>query len=93
MISSNNTPTLREFADFFKGCVEAMPNVKGLAIFNDCKENHKFLKKPVEAMTKVSTSSERQTTQEIHNVNSHAVAQEASATTSIAPAYFNCERT
>ncbi|CAH2307035.1 Hypothetical predicted protein [Pelobates cultripes] len=29
----------------FSGCVEAIPHVKGLAILNDCEENHKLLKK------------------------------------------------
>lgn len=36
---------LREFADFLQGCVEAIPHVKGLAILNDCEQNHKLLKK------------------------------------------------
>lgn len=35
----------REFADFLQGCAEAIPHVKGLAILNDCEENHKLLKK------------------------------------------------
>ena len=45
-ISGIDPPALREFADFLKGCAEAMPHVKGLAILNDCEENHKLLKKP-----------------------------------------------
>lgn len=36
---------LRDFADSLKGCAEAMPHVKGLAILNDSEENHKLLKK------------------------------------------------
>lgn len=44
-INSNDSSALREFADFLKGCAEAMPHVKGLAILNDCEENHKLLKK------------------------------------------------
>lgn len=44
-INSNDSSALREFADFLKGCAEAMPHVKGLAILNDCGENHKLLKK------------------------------------------------
>lgn len=44
-IGGNDPLALREFADFLKGCVEAMPHVKGLAILNDCEENHKLLKK------------------------------------------------
>lgn len=39
-VSSNDSSALRDFADFLKGCVEAMPHVKGLAILNDCEENH-----------------------------------------------------
>ncbi|KAK0152254.1 hypothetical protein N1851_006383 [Merluccius polli] len=44
-INSYDSSALREFADFLKSCVEAMPQVKGLAILNDCEENHKLLKK------------------------------------------------
>ncbi|XP_039463550.1 uncharacterized protein LOC120436748 isoform X2 [Oreochromis aureus] len=44
-ISANDPLALREFADFLKGCSEAIPHVKGLAILNDCEENHKLLKK------------------------------------------------
>lgn len=44
-VSANDPLALREFADFLQGCVEAMPHVKGLAILNDCEENHKLLKK------------------------------------------------
>ncbi|XP_040191273.1 uncharacterized protein LOC120924392 [Rana temporaria] len=44
-ISANDPVALREFADFLQGCVEAIPHVKGLAILNDCEENHKLLKK------------------------------------------------
>ncbi|XP_041845165.1 uncharacterized protein LOC121642470 [Melanotaenia boesemani] len=44
-ISTNDSIALREFADFLQGCVEAIPHVKGLAILNDCEENHKLLKK------------------------------------------------
>ncbi|CAI5683011.1 unnamed protein product [Oreochromis niloticus] len=44
-ISTNDPLALREFADFLKGCSEAIPHVKGLAILNDCEENHKLLKK------------------------------------------------
>ena len=44
-ISTNEPLALREFADFLQGCTEAIPYVKGLAILNDCEENHKLLKK------------------------------------------------
>ncbi|XP_039907300.1 uncharacterized protein LOC120746094 [Simochromis diagramma] len=44
-ISANDPLALREFGDFLKGCSEAIPHVKGLAILNDCEENHKLLKK------------------------------------------------
>lgn len=44
-IAANDPIALREFADFLQGCVEAIPHVKGLAILNDCEENHKLLKK------------------------------------------------
>lgn len=44
-ISPNDSLALRDFADFLKSCVEAMPHVKGLSILNDCEENHKLLKK------------------------------------------------
>lgn len=44
-VSSNDSSALRDFANFLKGCVEAMPHVKGLAILNDFEENHKLLKK------------------------------------------------
>lgn len=44
-IGSTDSPALKDFADFLKSCVEAMSHIKGLAILNDCKESHKFLKK------------------------------------------------
>lgn len=44
-IAANDPIALREFADFLQGCVEAIPHIKGLAILNDCEENHKLLKK------------------------------------------------
>lgn len=44
-INTNDPLALQEFADFLQGCTEAMPHVKGLAILNDCEENHKLLKK------------------------------------------------
>lgn len=43
--SGSDPLALREFADFLKGCAEAMPYVTGLAILNDCEENHKLLRK------------------------------------------------
>ncbi|XP_035985253.1 uncharacterized protein LOC118558808 [Fundulus heteroclitus] len=44
-INANDSLALREFSDFLQGCKEAIPHVKGLAILNDCDENHKLLKK------------------------------------------------
>ncbi|KAJ8342685.1 hypothetical protein SKAU_G00326130 [Synaphobranchus kaupii] len=44
-IDATDPLALREFADFLQGCAEATPHVKGLAILNDCEENHKLLKK------------------------------------------------
>ncbi|XP_026059678.1 uncharacterized protein LOC113044182 [Carassius auratus] len=44
-INTNDPLALQEFADFLQGCTEAMPHVKGLAILNDCEENHKLLRK------------------------------------------------
>ncbi|XP_065108476.1 uncharacterized protein [Paramisgurnus dabryanus] len=44
-INTNDPLALQEFADFLQGCTEAIPYVKGLAILNDCEENHKLLKK------------------------------------------------
>ncbi|XP_038140499.1 uncharacterized protein LOC119792268 [Cyprinodon tularosa] len=44
-IAPNDPSSLRDFADFLKSCEEAMPQVKGLSILNDCEENHKMLKK------------------------------------------------
>lgn len=44
-ISTNDPQALQQFADFLQGCTEAIPHVKGLAILNDCEENHKLLKK------------------------------------------------
>ncbi len=44
-VGTSDPSALREFADFLQGCVEAMPHVKGLAILDDCEENHKLLKK------------------------------------------------
>lgn len=44
-VGVNDPLSLREFTDFLQGCVEAIPHVKGLAILNDCEENHKLLKK------------------------------------------------
>ncbi|XP_063052707.1 uncharacterized protein LOC134447256 [Engraulis encrasicolus] len=44
-IAANDPISLREFADFLKGCAEAMPHVKGLSILDDCEENHRLLKK------------------------------------------------
>lgn len=44
-IAGNDPIGLREFADFLKGCAEAIPHVKGLNILDDCEENHKLLKK------------------------------------------------
>lgn len=44
-ITANDPLALRQFADFLRGCVEAIPHVQGLAILNDCEENHKLLKK------------------------------------------------
>ncbi|XP_054653604.1 uncharacterized protein LOC129193043 isoform X1 [Dunckerocampus dactyliophorus] len=44
-INTNDPLALREFADFLQSCTEAIPHVKGLAILNDCEENHKMLKK------------------------------------------------
>ena len=44
-VSTNDPAALRQFADFLQGCVEAQPHVKGLAILDDCEENHKLLKK------------------------------------------------
>ncbi|XP_039679755.1 uncharacterized protein LOC120573907 [Perca fluviatilis] len=44
-INTNDPLALQEFADFLQGCTEAIPHVKGLAILNDCEENHKLLKK------------------------------------------------
>ena len=44
-ISANDPLVLREFADFLQGCAEVIPHIKGLAILNDCEENHKLLKK------------------------------------------------
>lgn len=44
-IGTNDPLALREFSDFLQSCNEAIPHVKGLAILNDCEENHKLLKK------------------------------------------------
>ncbi len=44
-IGVNDALALRDFTDFLQGCVEAIPHVKGLAILNDCEENHKLLRK------------------------------------------------
>lgn len=44
-IGPNDCLALRDFADSLKGCAEAKPHVKGLAILNDSEENHKMLKK------------------------------------------------
>ncbi|KAJ8015422.1 hypothetical protein DPEC_G00025950 [Dallia pectoralis] len=44
-VGSSDPAALREFADFLQGCVAAMPHVKGLAILDDCDENHKLLRK------------------------------------------------
>ena len=44
-VSTNEPLALREFADFLQSCTEAIPYVKGLAILNECEENHKLLKK------------------------------------------------
>ncbi|XP_030597267.1 uncharacterized protein LOC115788399 isoform X1 [Archocentrus centrarchus] len=44
-IGANDPLALREFADFLQGCTEAISHIKGLAILNDCEENHKLLKK------------------------------------------------
>ncbi|KAL0147052.1 hypothetical protein M9458_057576 [Cirrhinus mrigala] len=44
-IEVNDPLALRDFTDFLQGCVKAIPHVKGLAILNDCEENHKLLKK------------------------------------------------
>ncbi|GAA6082862.1 uncharacterized protein LOC122139888 [Tachysurus ichikawai] len=43
-INTNDPLALQEFADFLQGCTEAIPHVKGLAILNNCEENHKLLK-------------------------------------------------
>lgn len=51
-ISSNDSSALRDFADFLKGCMEAMPHVKELAILNDCEKNHKLLKKLPEGIVR-----------------------------------------
>lgn len=51
-IGTSDPAALREFADFLQGCVEAMPHVKGLAILDDCEENHKLLKKLPEWITR-----------------------------------------
>ena len=48
--NSNDPAALGEFADFLQSCAEATPHVKGLAILNDCEENHKLLKKLPESM-------------------------------------------
>ena len=44
-VSTNDPLALREFADFLQSCTDAVPYVRGLAILNDCEENHKLLKK------------------------------------------------
>ena len=44
-ININDPLALREFSDFLQSCTEAIPHVQGLAILNDCEENHKLLKK------------------------------------------------
>ncbi|KAL7842594.1 hypothetical protein SRHO_G00242830 [Serrasalmus rhombeus] len=44
-INANDPFALREFSDFLRGCVEAIPHIRGLVILNDCEENHKLLKK------------------------------------------------
>ncbi|XP_051281790.1 uncharacterized protein LOC127377717 [Dicentrarchus labrax] len=44
-INTNDPLALQEFTDFLQGCTEAIPHVKGLAILNDCEENHKLFKK------------------------------------------------
>ncbi len=44
-VGANDALSLREFTDFLRGCVEAIPHVKGVAILNDCEENYKLLKK------------------------------------------------
>ncbi|KAL4006146.1 hypothetical protein ACER0C_005859 [Sarotherodon galilaeus] len=44
-IAANDPIALREFADFLQSCAEAIPQVKGLDILNDCEENHKLLRK------------------------------------------------
>ncbi|XP_073785217.1 uncharacterized protein [Danio rerio] len=44
-VGVNDPFSLREFSDFLQGCVEAIPQVKGLSILNDCEENYKLLKK------------------------------------------------
>lgn len=44
-INANDPLAPREFADFLQSCAEAIPQVKGLDILNDCEENHKLLKK------------------------------------------------
>lgn len=51
-IAANDPIALREFVDFVQGCVEVIPHVKGLAILNDCEENHKLLKKLPELMVR-----------------------------------------
>lgn len=45
IVAANDPRVLREFADFLQGSVEAISHVQGLAILNDCEENHKLLKK------------------------------------------------
>lgn len=39
-VDPNDPLALRDFADFLKGCVEAMPHVRGLSVLNNTEENH-----------------------------------------------------
>lgn len=44
-VGPNDSLALRDFADFLKICVKAMPHIKGLSILKDSEENPKLLKK------------------------------------------------
>ena len=42
-INAKDAARLQRFADFLKGCRDAMPHVDGLQILDDCMENRKLL--------------------------------------------------
>lgn len=44
-ISTKDASSLQEYADFLKACKEAMGQIAGLCILNDCKENQRLTNK------------------------------------------------